>query len=212
MSFQLIDSTTPMEVLENFCREADNDTSTGAVNMRMDDWQNKPNCFLYKLYVEKIYDASNRGGYFLQSNDAGEIISGAGFGQWNLDSNICLLFSRTYVLPKYRKHLRNSSARHFFWQLFLHMKQYDYKGALLTTDDYNRNIAVYVHEYNSLEQEHTVIDGEHYTKDGRKFVPNYIYPKKLMVNYVPQTVLYYCTDSEYYETLLNTFKQIEVDE
>lgn len=208
MSFQLIDSNTPIEFLESFCRAAENDPSPAAQNMVLADWENASGSFLYKLYVEKTYDEVNRGGYLLQIKDD-KIISGSGFSQWTVDTNVCLLYARTYVLPEYRN-IGKQRIGKYIWEQLQYLRKFQYKVALATFDHYNEHIVKVLNGYNSLEKEYTIVDGEYYNKHGRKFVPNEVYPNKVYINSTVQSVVYYCEDPTYKETLLNTLKQCEV--
>ena len=209
MSFQLIDSSVSLDYLEPFCRAAENDPSPAAQNMVILDWEKSPGSFLYKLYVDKIYDKENKGGYLLQIKD-GQIISGSGFSKWNVDENVCLLYSRTYVLAEHRNNGAQRVGR-YSWEQLKYMRAYQYKAGMITFNEYNARIVELLNGYNSAERTHTVVNGEYYNRHGRKFVPSITYPKKVNINHTDQIVVYYCDDASYKETLLNTLKKHEID-
>lgn len=209
LDYEIIDSNTPIEILEKFLLAADNDDSPAAVNMVMHDWKNKPNTFLYKLYIEKIYDSANRGIYLVHKNEQGEIISGTGLSRWAVDDNVALFFSRSYVIPKYR-----GSSPHRFgknsWLLHEYAKQYNYKVAVITVNDYNRKFVSVTNKLNTIDKEHEVVNGEYYRKSGRKFLKTELHPQPVMINYTPQWIVYHLLDEAYKSKLTSILQQIEI--
>lgn len=209
LDYTIVDSNTPIEIFNDFLSAAEYDDSPAAINMVMHDWENRPNSFLYKLYVEKIYDKVNRGAYLLHHDSDGSVISGTGLSSWTTDDNVSLFFSRSYVVPKHR-----GTAPHRFgknvWLLQQYAKEYNYKAAVITVNDYNKRYVSTTHKLNTTEKDYTVINGEHYTKTGRKFLKTDLYPNPVMINFTPQWVVYHMLDEDYEDVLLNTLQKLEV--
>lgn len=205
---EIIDSNTPIEALERFLLAADNDDSPAAVNMRMDDWRNKPNTFLYKLYIEKIYDSINRGIYIVHKDEQGEIISGTGLSSWSVDDNVALLFSRSYVIPKYRGRSPHKFGKNY-WALHDYAKTYGYKVSMITVNEYNRKYVRVANKLNTPNDEHQIVNGEYHTKSGKKFLTE-LYPQPVMINYTPQWIVYHLLDAAYKSKLTSILQQIEV--
>lgn len=209
LDYTIVDSNTPIEFFSDFLSVAEHDDSPAAVNMVMTDWENRPNSFLYKLYIEKIYDKANRGIYLLHHLNDSSVISGTGLSSWDMDNNVSLFFSRSYVVPKHR-----GTAPHRFgknvWLLHEYAKKYNYKAAVITVNDYNKRYVSTTNKLNTTEKDYTVIDGEYYTKSGRKFLKTDLYPAQVLINFTPQWIVYHMLDEHYENVLLNTLQKLEV--
>ena len=180
-SFEKIDSLTPYPVVQEWCN-----TFVDTPNMSTDDWQSKPETFLYKLYIEELYDEKNQGQYSVSIED-GKIISGAGSCRLH-DSDYMILGHRGYTSPGKRNRENYKFLQHQTlkgWDLY----QRYYQGYILS---FNENNLTYADKYvrlNTVTKDTTQSRGLFRNK-GRIIMPMEKHPDLLKINFTPQVVLY----------------------
>ena len=205
------DSDTPIEKVSKFCEAALTDSRPAAVNYTPTEWQNRPETLMYKMFIEKVYDRENGGGYVVSTNGI-DYFSGAGFCRWSDDPNTCLYLTRMYTNISYRGS-PESRIIHIQFHLYDLLKELGYKAFLSSTNEYNLRLLKGACETNNPANfPNYYFDGEnHYTsKEGRRIIPAKMYDKPLMINYTKQWLSYYCIDPSYEPTLLAILNELAI--
>ena len=109
-----IDSNYPIEEMLEFCKESQNDTRPGAVNMDFVDWENKPHTLLYLLYKEKRFDGPTNG--YVMCKKEGRIVCGHGFYVSEIDRMVCM-GCRTYTVPGINCHALQGDIKDFIFDI-----------------------------------------------------------------------------------------------
>lgn len=175
-----ISSKTPIKDVLHFAMEAD---GVASENMYSSDWETNPATFLYKLYVQKVFDEENKGFYVAYVCD-GKIVAGSGL--WRLhDTNYCIHAARAFTLTEYKSRTRK------FWQWYTkkiwEYGNLNYDGYIACFNQYNRDLFETGYEINNVEP--TRVDKYLYIKD-RVFIPYKKWNNISIVNYTPQFILY----------------------
>ena len=205
------DSTTPIERVHRFCESALADPSPAAANYTPTDWQSRPETLMYKMFIEKVFDRENGGGYVVSTNGI-DYFSGAGFCQWAADPNTCLYLTRMYTNTAYRA-APESRIIHIQFHLYDLLKELGYKAFVSSTNEYNLRILKGAYETNNPANfPNYYFDGEnHYTsKQGRRFIPIELFDAPVIINYTKQWVTYHCVDESYEPTLLAILNELAI--
>ena len=189
------DSNSPKELLMEFCKHAENDPLPGASNMVLDNWENNPASFMYKLYIEKIYDKENGGRYFTQVED-GKVTMGMGVNMWDKDNNIALFATRLYRIPEMRGVGEKFITQfgHIVVQMHDFAIECGYKAAMVTNNHYNLKM-----KENYKRDQHKIDESI-----GRIYIH---YDQPITVNYTKQWPAYVLYDDSYEDLLLEKFKE-----
>lgn len=189
-----VDSNSPKDMLLELCNDAVGDDNPGSANISPINWESNPASLMHKIYVQKVYDADNRGRYYCRLED-GEVMLGIGFNQWDQCSDICLSSTRLYL--KRNKRMQGTGMR--FGQRYadtlnlLHesSKAMGYKAALSTQNNYNLFLREYIHKRNTKSS---------HTDDIEDLYMCYDHPLK--INYTKQWAFYNLYDETYGEELI----------
>jgi hypothetical protein len=179
-NYILIDSKTPIERIIEFVNEAD---GIAAENMYTPDWQNNSATFLYKLYVQKVFDDENMGFYAIYEHD-GKVIAGSGVCRLH-ESNFCIQAVRAFTLSKYKK--QTMSFHQWCVRKSWDYINKNYDGYIVCFNKYNKRLFEKAYKINSVSP--SKID-TYYYDNNRVFIPAKKWNKICDVNHTEQYVLY----------------------
>jgi hypothetical protein len=134
MIIHRIDSNYPIDKIIEFCSHSKVDPLPGAVNMSIDDWENKNYTLLYTLYKQKRYDDPSKSAY-LGIEFAGKIIAAGGYYPLDSDPNIAILMSRMYTIPKARNQAVH--GKFLFPRIMSEVAELNYQAGLVSYNQYN---------------------------------------------------------------------------
>lgn len=208
MTLIWIDSNTDKDLVYEFCKTSEQETRGSASNYTVDNWEQDPATLMYKIYIEKIYDRENGGGY-AAIVDEEKILVGAGVCQWSEDPNSCILYSRLYSRKEARG-LPHARIIHLEFAIFDLAKELGYRGSISSFNEYNLKLRDVTYKTNNpanFPNYYREGDNHHYTApNGRRIIPAKKFEHPVKVNYVNQWLLYYAIDPSYepeLEHLLN---------
>lgn len=208
MTLIWIDSNTDKEMVHEFCKTSEKETRGSASNYAVDNWERDPATLMYKIYIEKIYDRENGGGY-AAIVEQDRILVGAGVCQWSEDPNSCILYSRLYSRKEARG-LPHARIIHLEFAIFDLAMELGYRGSISSFNEYNlklRDVTYNTNNPANFPNYYQEGDNHHYTGlNGRRIIPAKKFEYPVKVNYVKQWLLYYAIDPSYeadLEQLLN---------
>lgn len=215
-----VDSSYPIDKLMPFCEAAINDDRPAAVNMRPEDWQNRPNTFLYCLYIEKRYDG-NRACYYIYREN-GKIVAGHGYYPFEADPNMYVQ-SRVYSIPSHIKPLGRSklTTSNMLGSLLADKAlTQNYIGSIISLEHYNEQLADKIvritqpHRYPNYYFDTQIVNGRvikprHYKDYGLRTQPMKKYGT-CMIKGVPQIVIYHLFDEDYRDELFKNLDKVKV--
>lgn len=130
-----IDSNYPIEKIIEFCNNSKNDPMPGAVNMTVEDWENKNYTLLYTLYKQKRYDDPKTSGYLgIEFN--GKIVAAGGYYPLDDDPKVVILMSRMYTIPKARNQALH--GKFLFPKIMIEVSKLNYAVGLVSYNQYNK--------------------------------------------------------------------------
>lgn len=200
VDLEFVDSTTDIELLLPYLREAEKDDHPAAKNMAVDGWEDNPASLLYLLYKEKRYD--QEGCWYGIGKLNGEIFASGGISRLH-DSNIGIIGSRGFTLKQHRNH-----AKYFHWlatRCFWDTCKNYYAGYVLCYNEYNKKKA---HVSVKINQDY-VLDSYgypvHRKNPERAMLPMKMYSSPVIINYTKQYVAYgSCHDDTVVRNYLDT--------
>jgi len=205
---QLIDSTFPLNIMLEFCKQSIGDKRPNAVNMDPIDWGTKPNTLLYLLYKEKRFDGP-KSGYLIYIN-TNKIVAGMGFYPSDWDKNI-FVQSRAYTVPGHLKGLGVKNAtltNDLTWFMEDVTINAGYKGGCVSFEEYNKKLldaCIRINNPNKYSNyKKVLVDGivkEEYRDTGKR-MREQKYAGVFKIKNILQHVMYYLYTPTYEEEFL----------
>jgi len=201
-----IDSNYPIEEMLEFCKESQNDTRPGAVNMDFVDWENKPHTLLYLLYKEKRFDGPTNG--YVMCKKEGRIVCGHGFYVSEIDRMVCM-GCRTYTVPGINCHALQGDIKDFIFDI---ARENGMAGFFISMNEYNKR---FVHGYNKINDPANFKTsfrdetGQWWARKDRKISPTVPCDFPINLKNVKQWIIYHLWDSSYENQLKAKLKTLE---
>lgn len=201
-----IDSNYPIEEIIEFCKESQNDTRPGAINMDFVEWESKPHTLLYLLYKEKRFDGPTNG-YVICKKD-NRIVCGQGFYASEINRMVCIA-SRSYTVPGINYYALQGDIKDFILDI---VKENNMAGCFISMNEYNKRFVNGYTKINDPANFKTSFcdeNGQWWTRKNRKITPPVAYHSPIILNHVKQWIVYHLWDFSYEIQLKAKLKTIE---
>jgi hypothetical protein len=215
-----VTSRYPIEKLLPLCEEAIHDDRPAAINMRAEDWENRPNTLLHCIYKQKRYD--DRAGYYIYREN-GKIVAGHGYYPFDEDPNMYVQ-SRVYSVPSHIKALgrdKMTTSNQLGSLIADKALTEGYIGGIITLEEYNSELADKIvritdpKRYPNYYYDTELINGRvckprHYKDCGLRTQPMKKYGT-CIIKGTRQIVLYHLFDDSYKDELFKILDKIRAE-
>lgn len=215
-----VTSRYPIEKLLPLCEEAIHDDRPAAINMRAEDWENRPNTLLHCIYKQKRYD--ERAGYYIYREN-GKIVAGHGYYTFDEDPNMYVQ-SRVYSIPSHTKPIgkdKMTTSNQLGSLIADKALTEGYIGGIITLEEYNSELADKIvritdpsrfpnYYYDTQLIHGRVCKPRHYKDYGLRTQPMKKYGT-CIIKGTKQIVLYHLFDESYKDELFNKLDKIRAE-
>lgn len=200
-----IDSSYPIEDLKHFCKKAENDSRPATENMVYEDWETKPNTFLYLLYKEKRFDGPENGYFICKEN--GEIICGQGFYLSEIENMMCCGVRSYTILNSHCAHIQGDMND----LVFDIARSVGVKGCFYSLNEYNMRFVdgyVKINDPKNFPRSYQDDSGQWWSKLDRRIYPMTAYGP-IHLKGTKQWIIYHLFDRKDEPELLENLKKID---
>jgi hypothetical protein len=190
------------DILKSFCKLAYDSTTNKSLRKNMDykNWKKKKDSLLYKAYINKTFHKENGSMVFVYNDK--ELISVSGVERFRYEpEHVALIGSRYYILKK-PKGVTNFFHEYIWPQQINWCLENNIKLGIMRFNSYNEKLFLIFNRI--LKKQGTILGRKNpslYQKI--KLVP---YPKKLLIEFTPQNVVFCYFDKNFNWTIPEEIK------
>lgn len=187
------------------CKAARGDDRPAAVNMEIDNWEDKPHTLLNHMYLQKTYDT---GGYGVYSWGR-KAVAGSGYYKLEEGDDIYVTASRAYTVKGRHKNFNYLQGELWHSQLDM-IKEQQGNVSIVTFNEYNKHMAPQVVRINDPDNWNTSFqhEGLWYRKIARRIQPLKLLPYAINYQYTKQWVAYAVHNPNYEMEFLDLMRSL----